>query len=460
MDMGYADYGGGPHGAHDGMAHGGSRAGMTMPAGRSVADLTVGTRRPADEVVDLVARKQRFTLPSGQHVDGYTINGRSPGPLIQVTQGQLLEVHLHNRDVPDGITLHWHGVDVPNAEDGVAGVTQDAVLPGHSYTYRFVARQTGTYWYHSHQVSHEQVIGGLLGPLVVSPKHPDKGVRDVVAVAHTYDGIPTVNDRRTLPVQARPGQRVRVRVVNTDNGPTRAWSNAPYRLVSVDGHDVTRPGTVRGKAVVVTAGGRDDLEVTVPADGSSVRVQIGSATAVVIGRDPRDGRSLPQPAANLDLLSYGSPAPLGFDPDRADRRFTYDIGRRLGFVRGKPGMWWTVNGHLFPDMPMFVVQEGDVVRVHIKNTSGDVHPMHLHGHHAVVLARDGVKATGSPWWFDSLNVENGESYDVAFVADNPGIWMDHCHNLQHAQQGLVTHLMYAGVREPYRVGGTSRNEPE
>ena len=59
--------------------------------------------------------------------------------------------------------------------------------------------------------------------------------------------------------------------------------------------------------------------------------------------------------------------------------------------------------------------------------------MHLHGHHALVLARNGVAATGSPWWVDSLNVRDDETYDIAFVADNPGIWMDHCHNLEHAR---------------------------
>jgi hypothetical protein len=67
-------------------------------------------------------------------------------------------------------------------------------------------------------------------------------------------------------------------------------------------------------------------------------------------------------------------------------------------------MWWTINGHLFPDVPMFVVREGDVVRMRISNHSGEAHPMHLHGHHAVVLARDGRSATGSPWWTDSLTV--------------------------------------------------------
>jgi FtsP/CotA-like multicopper oxidase with cupredoxin domain len=167
-----------------------------------------------------------------------------------------------------------------------------------------------------------------------------------------------------------------------------------------------------------------------------------------------------EPTKELDLLSYGSPAPLGFDPAKATRHFTYSIGRRAGFAHGKPGLWWTVNGHMWPNVPMFVVSEGDVVRMRIENHSGDVHPMHLHGHHAVVLARDGSPATGSPWWFDSLNVRDGQSFEVAFVADNPGVWMDHCHNLKHAQQGLVTHLMYTGVTEPYRVGGQSGNEPE
>ena len=448
MDMGYLDYGGGARSMHG------------TGRDRTVSSLTADPHRRADEVVRLTARQATVRLADGQRVDGYTVNGTSPGPLIQVTQGQQLEVHLRNANVPDGITLHWHGVDVPNAEDGVAGVTQDAVLPGHSWTYRFVAKRAGTYWYHSHQVSHAQVIGGLLGPLVVRPRHPDRSVQDVVALAHTYGGVGTLNGLTEVPVEARPGQRVRVRVINSDNGPTRTWASTPYRVVAVDGHDVNRPTDVTGKSTIVTAGGRIDVEVVSPRDGSGVRIQVGAATSVLVGAGSERVPVAPQPSGTLDLLSYGSPAPLGFDPARANRHFTYAIGRQAGFVKGEPGLWWSINGHLFPHLPMFVVREGDIVTMHIKNSSGDVHPMHLHGHHAVVLARDGVKATGSPWWFDSLNVENGSSYDIAFVADNPGIWMDHCHNLQHAQQGLVTHLMYAGVTEPYRVGGHAGNEPE
>ena len=109
---------------------------------------------------------------------------------------------------------------------------------------------------------------------------------------------------------------------------------------------------------------------------------------------------------------------------------------------------------------MFVVAEGDVVVMRITNNSGQSHPMHLHGHHLVVLARNEAAASGSPWWVDSLEVGHGESYDVAFLADNPGIWMGHCHNLPHAAEGLMTHVMYTGVTTPFLLGAASGNVPE
>jgi FtsP/CotA-like multicopper oxidase with cupredoxin domain len=351
---------------------------------------------------------------------------------------------------------------VPNAMDGVAGVTQDAVRQGEDFTYRFVADQVGTFWYHSHQVSHEQVKGGLFGTLVVSPRDADTSVLDLTAAVHHYAGRRTVNGLDgDLVVEARPGRRVRVRVVNTDNGPLSVWvGGSSYRVLAVDGTDVNEPTEVTDRSVLVTAGGRVDLLVVMPADGSGVRVVMGGSVAVVLGAGSPDVPIPDIPEESLDLLSYGKPAPLAFDPAQADRRFEFVIGRRPGFLDGRPGFWWTINGHMYPDIAMFMVSEGDVVRMRIENNSGDVHPMHLHGHHAVVLSRNGVKATGSPWWVDSLNVKDDESYEVAFVADNPGVWMDHCHNLPHAAEGLVAHLMYAGYSTPYTVGGQRENEPE
>jgi FtsP/CotA-like multicopper oxidase with cupredoxin domain len=447
MGMGYLDYGGGPAGGHD----------HTSTA-RSITNLVVDDSRKSDLRVDLVAEQQNLNI-GGRSVPGYTLNGTSPGPTVTAQQGQLVEVHLRNVSVKAGITLHWHGVDVPAAMDGVAGVTQDEVPIGGEFTYRFVADQLGTYWYHSHQISNEQVIGGLFGTLLVLPKTGHGEAVDVVASAHTYGGMKTINGiAGDLRVPAKPGQQVRVRVINSDNGPIETWADTPYRVLATDGYAVNRPTDITDRSMTVTAGGRADLGVTMPSDGKPVRVQVSKGTAVILGAG--EPAAPPQPAASLDLLSYGSRAALPFDPAKASRHFDYSIGRRPGFVRGSPGLWWSINGHLYPHVPMYVVREGDIVIMHIDNHSGQLHPMHLHGHHAVVLSRNGVAATGSPWWIDSLNVLSGETYDIAFVANNPGIWLDHCHQLKHAAQGMVAHLMYEGVTTPFRIGGTPGNQPE
>jgi len=448
--MGFADWGGGPrfdHGEHGEQGGHGHHDGQATP----VAELTADPDRPADVEATLSVRVD----------DGdYTVNGTSPGPVLEATEGDLVEVTLRNENVPDGTTLHWHGVDVPNAADGVAGVTQDAVGPGEEFVYRFVADQAGTFWYHSHQVSHEQVRRGLLGALVVHARAADPRVMEQLAVLHEYDEGPTLNgEPGVTEVEAAPGQRVRLRVVNTDNGLAKVWvSGASYEVLAVDGSEVNEPDEVEGEAFALPAGGRVDLGLVVPDGG--VRVDFGGTTAMVLGDDPTVAAEAAPPDEFLDLLPYGEPADVGFDPEQADRRFDYEIGKRPGFLDGRPGMWWTINGHMFPDLPMFMVAEGDVVRFRIENNSDDAHPMHLHGHHALVLSRDGEPATGAPWWVDSLEVGVGETYEIAFLADNPGMWMDHCHNLPHAAEGLVAHLMYDGVSSSYRIGGDAGNEPE
>ena len=134
-------------------------------------------RRPSSlqdrfDELRLVARQESVVLSSGRTVEAWTF-GSLPGPEIRVQQGDLVEVTLENRDIADGVTLHWHGYPVPNGEDGVAGVTQDAIAPGQSFNYRFLANDVGTYWYHAHQVSSEAVGRGLFGAFVVEPAGAD-----------------------------------------------------------------------------------------------------------------------------------------------------------------------------------------------------------------------------------------------------------------------------------------------
>jgi FtsP/CotA-like multicopper oxidase with cupredoxin domain len=285
----------------------------------------------------------------------------------------------------------------------------------------------------------------------------------VIAAVHSYGGLGTVGGHTGLRrVSAPTGPVVRVRVVNTQNSSiVLSVAGSAFRVLALDGHDVTDPPEVLDRTVVLAGGGRVDLEVRPPEGGPAVRLGFGvGAAALAIG--PPDGPVSPERAllGSVDFLSYGSPAPVGFDPTRPDRRFSYVVGRRLGFVDGRLASWWTVNGRMLPDVPMFTVAEGDIVVMTIRNAFGSFHPMHLHGHHVLVLERDGVRTTGSPWWTDSLDVPLGTTYVIAFVADNPGIWMDHCHNLTHSAAGLVAHLVYQGMSEPYRIGGRASNHPD
>ncbi|GIJ56970.1 multicopper oxidase family protein [Virgisporangium aurantiacum] len=454
MDMGHVDLGGGP-GPRDHANHHGTV---------SVADLSGDRTAAPDVTVTLTARQERFTLATGERIDGYTLDHQSPGPTIRAVQGDLVEVTLVNESIRAGTSLHWHGVDVPNAEDGVAGVTQDAVRPGKRHVYRFRVEDAGTYWYHSHQHSSVQVPGGLFGALVVAPRPVADvaAIDDVVAVVHSYRGLGTVSGRTGMQrAPAAAGTSVRVRVVNTEFASIIvSVAGAAYRVLALDGRDVVEPPEVRDKTVVLAGGGRVDLALTLPADGPAVRVDFGVGAALAIGPPTADVSPVRALEGNVDFLSYGRPAPIGFDPTRPDRRFRYVVDRRLGFVDGRLASWWTVNGRLYPDVPMFMVAEGDVVVMTIRNNFGSLHPMHLHGHHAVVLERNGVRATGSPWWTDSLDVQKGSTYVIAFVADNPGIWMDHCHNLTHSSTGLIAHLSYIGVSAPYRIGGPGDNHPD
>jgi FtsP/CotA-like multicopper oxidase with cupredoxin domain len=374
------------------------------------------------------------------------------------------------------VTLHWHGYDVPNAEDGVAGVTQDAVPPGGSHVYRFRAVQVGTFWYHAHQASSVEVDGGLYGGFVVrdrpgdQPDDPlDEGPdsTDLIVLDHgwrppggflagsEFDPATAV-ERRAV----QPGAPVRLRLVNTDSAAHRyAVHGASWRLAAVDGSAVAGATPVRDRSLLLAAGGRYDLRFTMPA-GPVTLTGLGDGVRLLFG-DPPAAAPRSTGGPDLDLLTYGSATTAVIDPDaRFDRDFRIEMDRKIGFRSGRIGYQWAVNGRIYPRMPMLMVAQGDLVRTTFVNRTTADHPMHLHGHHMLVLSRNGHQSTGSPWWTDTLNVAPGEQYVVAFRADNPGIWMDHCHDLQHAADGFVMHLAYQGVTARYRIGSDTPNQPE
>ena len=440
--------------------------GAASSSGRvvSVAALTGPASGVPDERFTLTAEHARVRLASGKTVDALTFNGRAPGPELRVHTDDLVEVVLRNKDVREGITIHWHGVDVPDAEDGVAGVTQNAVPIGGRYVYRFRAEQTGTFWYHTHQDSEADVRRGLYGAFVIEPrqKHERRSL-DLALIAHTLGGarvLNTIDD--TGPRTVQPGTHVRLRLVNSnDTTESFALSGTPFDVLAIDGTDLNRPTPIERKLVGVPAGGRFDVGFTMP--DHAVRLGLFASDAALV-LSPH-GRTAPAPNddewPHFDPLGYGSPVPAPFGAGtHFDRTFVLKIQKKLGFENGRPGFHWALNGGLYPHVPMFVVSRGDLVKMTIVNDTNAVHPMHLHGHHMLVLSRNGVADHGSPWWSDTLEIDPGDRYEVAFRADNPGLWMDHCHNLRHATAGLTMHIMYAGVWTPFQIGGKAHNNPE
>ncbi len=458
----------------------------------------------ADAVVrhyELTARMEQVTLPSGQTTEAWTF-GSLPGPALEAHVGEVMEVVLNNRDVAAGVTLHWHGYDVPNAMDGVAGATQDAVMPGESMTYRFTAAQSGTYWYHTHQDSAEGVRKGLYGTFVVHHPTSARADTDIVVAGHDLSGLGLLgsSDRGSVHT-ATPGSTVRIRLINTDSVQQRYLiQGTAFKAAAVDGTEVNQPQEVTGKLLRLGAGGRVDIAFAMPASPVTLRLDAAAGAVVIIAppgsaaADPDDVTPEKMPAGIftitpvLDLLEYGKPLesaepldpgnlldsdnaldpgnPLiqeraGSEPVRPiTREEVIVLDRQFRFVDGIPRYAFTVNGAAYPLVPSIEVTEGDTVKVTVVNRTSEPHPMHPHGHHMQVLSRNGVVPSGSPLTLDTVDVLPGEVWELLLHADNPGIWMDHCHNLDHAAEGMMMLLKYQGVSSPFVHGGQSHNRPE
>ena len=521
--------------------------GMPMPASSSASPApaapTSATDIPASRTrtVTLVAAPGHLTIRRGQTVPVWTFNGTVPGPEIRVYQGDRVRVTLVNH-LPWATTIHWHGLLDRNSNDGVAGVTQDAVLPGHSYTYDFVARDPGTYWYHPHQKSDEEVDKGLYGALVVLPHRAavsptvdrtlvlddwpltgarapgapgmpmptatatgmgamampsatatgtgamDAASRPSVAL-RPYLADPgmgayqtfTINGHAypdTAPVQAPPGALVRLRLINVGYL-THALHlhGTAYRLVATDGSDVNRPWETTD-LLPIAAAQRMDIEFRTPrgawslhdhdtlAGASEMRVIVGQG-ARPSAADERAMRAAAPPL--LDLARYGVVAPAPFTArGRFDRVFRLVLkgAKPAMSMSGTSGMTsmsmdtYTINGKLFMQGAPLVVRRGQRVEISFVNKSVAAHPMHLHGHRMQVLSLNGEPVTGAPLYQDTVMALPGKTTTVAFTADNPGVWMLHCHELHHAAAGMDTLLQYQGSPRLAQLGGTAGNNPE
>jgi FtsP/CotA-like multicopper oxidase with cupredoxin domain len=171
------------------------------------------------KVFDITARKLRWETEPGRLVDGWAYNDQIPGPQIRVREGDRVRINLRN-ELPESTSMHFHGLEVPNDQDGVPFITQPPIKPGETYTYEFTVPNSGSHMYHSHHNAAAQVGLGLLGAFIVEPRSPRSLERvDVDYVMIINDGLHgyTLNGKSfpaTEPIVARLGQKVRVRFMN------------------------------------------------------------------------------------------------------------------------------------------------------------------------------------------------------------------------------------------------------
>lgn len=423
--------------------------------------------RPTGEVVDveIVAEPVERTMLDGRRLAVWAYNGTVPGPEIRLRLGDTLRARFRNR-LPQPTTIHWHGVRVPNAMDGVPYVTQPPVEPGESFTYEFTPKDAGTFWFHPHVRSSEQVERGLYGVLVVEDREPPAFSRDVVWVLDdwllgadgqiheqfntrhdlAHDGrwgnVATVNGAVKPVLAVRPGERLRLRLLNSANGRVFApdFSGLGGAAIAFDGMYAAEPLPIAG--LELAPGNRVDIDLTIPLDAGGRRL-------TVVDRFTRT----PFPLAVIEVEgdpivtpSFDSPATAhvprwhGSNDRPPDARIA--LNARLG---GPYGIEWTLNGevmrhdaagHQHHDAP-YTLRRGRWAKLRFVNESARLHPMHIHGQFFKVLARGG-QPVEERHWRDTVLVRPRETIDVGLVPLDLGRWMLHCHILEHAESGMMT----------------------
>ncbi|SDJ46329.1 multicopper oxidase family protein [Salimicrobium halophilum] len=458
----------------------------TDEEGISILDLPAveAGERPVKEF-ELTAEETSWTVEGEETVQAWTYNGTVPGEPLRVQQRDFVRVELTNElDVP--VTIHWHGVVLQNRMDGVPGVTQDAVKPGESFTYEFIANNPGTYWYHSHQHSSLQVDKGLYGPLIIEGDGPsvDKertymldewavnqerqdwtnmagmmmgsmngdGEADTKQMYDTF----TINGKAGSaiePLEMKEGETARLRFVNAGYQLHRlVFPEGSMEMLSVDAEKVESAS--ERNVLEIAPGERMDVLFT-KGEGAQ---QIAHTTDVEHAADMKipvlspDSERTAASAPKTDTeavkgTSYKSEELLFDNVPKAD--VSYDMDLSMGMNMGE-GMAWQINEEIFPDTPPIHVNEGDIVKVDITNEGRLNHPMHLHGHRFQVQSESGGGVVK-----DLINVKPGESYTIYFEADNRGEWLFHCHDNNHADRGMVTVVDYEGVYSPFELNETN-----
>ncbi len=413
----------------------------------------------------------------------WTYNSKLPGPAIRVTEGDILKVSVSNQ-LPEKTTIHWHGVALRNDMDGAPGITQKPIEPGATFGYEFAVPYPGTYFFHPHVGL--QLDRGLYAPLIVEARdEPGRYDHDVAIVLDdwvdgagrtpedvlaeldrtpplTPEGRPAkghseflgggagevdyphylINGRLAAApetVTAKPGDRMRLRLINAGSDTTFRVALAGHRMTvtHTDGYPVE---PIDADVLVVAMGERYDVIVTLESGVfplvAAAEGKAGLARALVRtgpGRVPGDGLRPPElrsrPLMATDLTAAED---VRLDAKKPDRTHNLFLGGETDSYR------WKINAKTYPDTDPLPVAEGERVRLKLVNQTMMIHPIHVHGHTFAVRTPDGRPGPRK----DTVIVKANEALEIDLVADNPGQWLAHCHNLYHMERGMMVVLSY------------------
>lgn len=406
----------------------------------------------------------------------WTYGETIPGTTLRIKQGETLSTRFQN-DLPEGSTVHWHGIRIDNKMDGVPGMTQELVPPKGSFDYKFVVPDAGTYWYHSHNRSFEQMAKGLYGPLIVEEHNPPLVDSDETLVIddwrlsddaqintnfgsmmdHSHGGRlgnwMTINGvgMSEASLQVKQFKRLRLRLINVANAQILNLSLKGFKawIIALDGQPLEKVELLEENIVLAPAQRMDLIvDVTVKPKENAQLIAHSRGNKEIIVAFPVIGQQREQ--------AIGEPKPL--PPNNVpeikneDKAFITELvmeGGAMGRMKSasykgkelatrelvQEGMVWSVNGVAgMTEKPLIKIKKDELVRLRIVNNTAWPHGMHVHGHHFRQIHEDGKQGPLR----DTILVDRRKSMDIAFVADNPGDWLVHCHMLEHAASGLKT----------------------
>jgi FtsP/CotA-like multicopper oxidase with cupredoxin domain len=409
--------------------------------------------------------------------------------IIRMRHGQWLRARLHN-GLSEHTTVHWHGLRIPNAMDGVPYLTQAPVLPGQDFVYAFQPPNPGTFFFHPHCDTINEFGKGLVGVLIIEGDETrpfdadlvcayrdwritDNGAFGVLTTekgagtAGTFGTFQTVNDKPKPVFQVPANGDIRVRFLNLDM--TRlvdlGLEGTPAWMIATDGNALEAPVALdtwrMGPAM------RLDISFRAPKQaGQRVRLMNYyaakpivlaefEATGAPLDRQDFEPAALKKPDLPEPVIAGATAFPLRLSAASAPSDLPPDLKLPDGEVlRAADSLcltqhtFWALNGQTWPSMeeghlpaPLAIFKRGDTIAMEIINATPHAHPIHLHGHTFKVIGSNKRKVM--PHFADTVLVSPNERTKVAFVTDNPGDWMLHCHIIEHQETGMMGYVRVA-----------------